>query len=561
MAERGDGDMDGRATRSAATPATAIIARFGGIRPMAAKLEVAVTTVQGWKERGHIPAARHQEVLEAARKHDIPLTLAELRGEETGAAAGAGEAMPARSEAAAEPAGARAGTADVPESRAEGPERPEAGAAPEPKRRDETGRRPGPPSARPGPAKTAGRVRYGALAAAAAVLAVAGGWVWWEWGGGREALPWLGTARTPSPSLPAAGTQPTQTETAGGAGSQTAPPSASAPTPAAGETPQPSGTNEDGPARTGAAPAETTPPAGATAEKPPGSPEEAEAGKPAPAEPATGGTKPVPGGTKTAQPSAGPEAAGASGPGAEELAALKARTDRLADELQAGRNRISELEQQVEEARRAAEASAATPAPPGPGRAAALVLAVGQLRDALRGSGPYADALEAVQSLGSDNPRIADAIAPLAATADKGIPTREALRKRFDAVAAAAVNAAGMPAQPTWYERALHQLASLVTVRRIGEVEGDSVEARVARAGTRLDDGNLAGAVDALDGLSGRARAAAAPWIAAASERLAAERALEKLQAVAIEAIGGGTGAGRGGTKDTSPAGAGTGGG
>ena len=29
-----------------------VVAAFGGIRPMAKKLGVAVTTVQGWKERG-----------------------------------------------------------------------------------------------------------------------------------------------------------------------------------------------------------------------------------------------------------------------------------------------------------------------------------------------------------------------------------------------------------------------------------------------------------------------------------------------------------------------------
>ena len=55
-------------------PARAVIARFGGIRPMAAKLGVAVTTVQGWKERGVIPAARHAQVLEAAREHGIALS-------------------------------------------------------------------------------------------------------------------------------------------------------------------------------------------------------------------------------------------------------------------------------------------------------------------------------------------------------------------------------------------------------------------------------------------------------------------------------------------------------
>ncbi|HRQ83255.1 MAG TPA: hypothetical protein PKZ97_19240, partial [Azospirillaceae bacterium] len=54
-------------TNAAAVPAAAnpaverVIERFGGIRPMAAKLDAPVTTVQGWKKRGAIPPARHDD--------------------------------------------------------------------------------------------------------------------------------------------------------------------------------------------------------------------------------------------------------------------------------------------------------------------------------------------------------------------------------------------------------------------------------------------------------------------------------------------------------------------
>ena len=43
-----------------------IIAKFGGIRPMASKLGIAVSTVQGWRERGSIPHARHHQILSSA---------------------------------------------------------------------------------------------------------------------------------------------------------------------------------------------------------------------------------------------------------------------------------------------------------------------------------------------------------------------------------------------------------------------------------------------------------------------------------------------------------------
>ena len=45
------------------TPAAlSVIGAFGGIRPMAHKLNVPVSTVQGWKERGIIPEARLEEI-------------------------------------------------------------------------------------------------------------------------------------------------------------------------------------------------------------------------------------------------------------------------------------------------------------------------------------------------------------------------------------------------------------------------------------------------------------------------------------------------------------------
>lgn len=50
-----------------------VIKRFGGIRPMAKKIGVAVTTIQGWKKRDVIPANRRESVLAAAQEHGIDL--------------------------------------------------------------------------------------------------------------------------------------------------------------------------------------------------------------------------------------------------------------------------------------------------------------------------------------------------------------------------------------------------------------------------------------------------------------------------------------------------------
>ncbi|PCI98588.1 MAG: hypothetical protein COB14_07670 [Alphaproteobacteria bacterium] len=54
--------------------ATGIIEVFGGIRPMSAKINVAVTTIQGWKKRDAIPAVRKDAILEAAKEHNLDVS-------------------------------------------------------------------------------------------------------------------------------------------------------------------------------------------------------------------------------------------------------------------------------------------------------------------------------------------------------------------------------------------------------------------------------------------------------------------------------------------------------
>jgi hypothetical protein len=54
-------------------PASGIIDAFGGIRPMASKLGIPVSTVQGWKQRDSIPDSRMDAIRAAARDNGIAL--------------------------------------------------------------------------------------------------------------------------------------------------------------------------------------------------------------------------------------------------------------------------------------------------------------------------------------------------------------------------------------------------------------------------------------------------------------------------------------------------------
>ncbi|MEQ8968495.1 MAG: uroporphyrinogen-III synthase, partial [Azospirillaceae bacterium] len=99
-----------------AAAAARVIEAFGGIRPMAAKIGAPVTTVQGWKKRGHIPESRHEDILAAAREHGIDIDaslLAEAAPAEEGPAeeAETGEAAPRPTQAS--PWGGGATTAEA----------------------------------------------------------------------------------------------------------------------------------------------------------------------------------------------------------------------------------------------------------------------------------------------------------------------------------------------------------------------------------------------------------------------------------------------------------------
>ena len=67
-------DKNNSSANDAIENAQEIIERFGGIRPMATKMGAAVTTVQGWKKRDTIPAARRGQVIEAAKEHDVDVS-------------------------------------------------------------------------------------------------------------------------------------------------------------------------------------------------------------------------------------------------------------------------------------------------------------------------------------------------------------------------------------------------------------------------------------------------------------------------------------------------------
>jgi hypothetical protein len=97
-------------------------------------------------------------------------------------------------------------------------------------------------------------------------------------------------------------------------------------------------------------------------------------------------------------------------------------------------------------------------------------------------------------------------------------------------------------AKSDWREQTLARLRGLVTIRRIDESShtgsDGGADGVVGLAQAALARGDLAGAVAALEPLTGADAEAAHPWLLMARERLAAEAALDHVQELLTERLG-----------------------
>jgi hypothetical protein len=168
---------------------------------------------------------------------------------------------------------------------------------------------------------------------------------------------------------------------------------------------------------------------------------------------------------------------------------------------------------------------------------AALVLVLLQIHEAVETARPFAAEYAALVALAKDHPDIAAAAAPLAEPSAAGVASHPALARRLHQLAPQ-IAAAAPPREGGWWSQTLGRVRSLVTIRRIDGAGQTPSETAVNTAETALAGGDLAGAIAALDGLTGANRAAAQTWLKTARQRLAVETTLRQLQTLAAAQLG-----------------------
>jgi hypothetical protein len=170
---------------------------------------------------------------------------------------------------------------------------------------------------------------------------------------------------------------------------------------------------------------------------------------------------------------------------------------------------ISSLQQQV----------AAAPSP-------AVTFAVVNLADAASRPGPFTVELETLRAAMPNVPEVA----ALDAFAKTGVPTRELLQERFASLAPAL--AAVQTAAPkdtgmvSWFKGLF---AGMIKVQSAPDANGTSSDAILARAKTKLDQGDFAASIDEVATIA-TPPVAITEWIAAGRKRLELESRISAIR-------------------------------
>ncbi|MBL8700688.1 MAG: uroporphyrinogen-III synthase [Alphaproteobacteria bacterium] len=160
----------------------------------------------------------------------------------------------------------------------------------------------------------------------------------------------------------------------------------------------------------------------------------------------------------------------------------------------------------------------------------ALLVTIGQLRESVASGRAFRDELAAVRALTAEMPALNAALDRLAPAAAQGAAPHARLKDAYAAAATRAIHAARLGQDDgAWWRPLADRVTSLVSIRRVGEVEGDDVEAVLARAERRLEAGDLPAAIAGVATLKDAPAAAMAEWLALARARAAIDAALAEL--------------------------------
>ncbi|RDJ09581.1 COG4223 family protein [Rhizobium grahamii] len=167
--------------------------------------------------------------------------------------------------------------------------------------------------------------------------------------------------------------------------------------------------------------------------------------------------------------------------------------------------------------------------------AVAQAIAAAALKAAIDRGGPFVAELDTLAGVSPDDPAIAD-LRNFAAT---GVPSRAELARQVPDVATAIVDSVNQTdANQSWSDRLMAGAKSLVKVRPVGNVDGESVEAIAARMEDKVKNGDLQGAASEWADLPAEAKQASAAFKQSLEARIRVEELVGSALSKAVSNAG-----------------------
>ncbi len=212
------------------------------------------------------------------------------------------------------------------------------------------------------------------------------------------------------------------------------------------------------------------------------------------------------------------------------IAALRSDVASNAEALNQSEARLAEAEKKIEEPRNDVEMARA--------------IALAGLKTAIDRGGPFMSELDALRSVAPDDPAV-QSLSPMAAT---GIPSRADLANGFGKTADAILAAIHQPDPDQGIaDRLLSGALSVIKVRPVGNIEGETPEAIVARIENKLQNGDLKGASLEWQTLPEAGKAASADFATTLNKRVEVEATIGAALASTVGGASAGTTGGTGG--------------
>ncbi|MBO9125994.1 MULTISPECIES: COG4223 family protein [unclassified Rhizobium] len=167
--------------------------------------------------------------------------------------------------------------------------------------------------------------------------------------------------------------------------------------------------------------------------------------------------------------------------------------------------------------------------------AVAKAIAAAGLKAAIDRGGPFVAELDTYAGVSPDDPVVAD----LKNFAETGVPSRAELIRQAPDVATAIVGSVNK-ADPneSWSDRLMAGAKSLVSVRPVGNIEGESVEAIAARMEDKVKNGDLPGAANEWTTLPTDAKQASAAFKQSLDARIRVEELVGSALSKAVSGTG-----------------------